>query len=400
MTRQHSLSSLDDSTSCWVGIASLLQKGHELLFSTPKQIDGLVSRREYGPLLRILLALLEDWQKDFESANCTSVHSELKPSFSRYQRTDENVVSKSMRWILAIEYEYVRVYVYSIVLQAVIERRRKEKTSPGDQIARGESQREDTDVLYDGLYLGYLTDAARSLLRVVVDEIFPDGCLLNIPVRTYSRILAAALYLLKVRLLPSFSRCLSLGMMNRADADGQTCAIEVKDREVQKSVELVIRTARALQSSVVDDVHLSTHWGNLLIGLCSSLSARATTTATPRSDLGMQQRIPPNNETMGNNQPIPQSGLEPQHNPSWNPSQSMSPPPTQSGVLNPAPYNPSSFYGIGTTPLTLGPDQSTNYDDMFSWTDPMGGMPITQMPWNGDQAIFDILTSVMGSENQ
>jgi len=56
-----------------------------------------------------------------------------------------------MRWILAVEYEYVRVYVYSIVLQAVIERRRKEKASPGDQIARGESQREDTDVLYDGL---------------------------------------------------------------------------------------------------------------------------------------------------------------------------------------------------------------------------------------------------------
>jgi hypothetical protein len=304
-----------------------------------------------------------------------------------------------MRWILAVEYEYVRVYVYSIVLQAVIERRRKEKTSPGDQIARGESQREDTDVLYDGLYLGYLTDAARSLLRVVVDEISPDGCLLNIPVRTYSRILTAALYLLKARLLPSFSWCLSLGM-NSADVDGQTCAIEVNDREVHKSVELVIRTARALQSSVVDDVHLSTHWGNLLISLCSSLSARATQAATPRSDLGIQQRIPPNNETMRNNLPIPQGGFEPQRNPSGNPTQSMSPPPAQSGVLNPAPYNPSYFYGIGTISPALGPDQSLNYDDMFSWTDPMGGMPITQMPWNGDQAIFDILTSVMGSENQ
>jgi hypothetical protein len=304
-----------------------------------------------------------------------------------------------MRWILAIEYEYVRVYVYSIVLQAVIECQRKEKASPGDQIARGESQHEDTDVLYDGLYLGYLTDAARSLLRVVVDEIFPDGCLLNIPVQAYSRILTAALYLLKARLLPSFSRCSLLGMMSHADVDGQTCAIEVKDREVQKSVELVIRTARALQSSVVDDVHLSTHWGNLLISLCSSLSARATTTATPRFDLGMQQRNPPNNETVGNNQTIPQSGFEPQRNSSGSPLQSMSPPPVQSGMLNPAPYNPPYFYGI-TIPPAFGPDQSTDYDNMFSWTDPMGGMPITQMPWNGDQAIFDILASVMGSENQ
>jgi hypothetical protein len=189
-------------------------------------------------------------------------------------------------------------------------------------------------------------------------------------------------------------------MMNSADADGQTCAIEVKDKEVQKSVELIIRTARALQSSVVDDVHLSTHWGNLLISLCSSLSARATQTAAPTSDLGMQQHIPPNNETMRNNQPIPQSDFEPQHKPSGSPSQPMSPRPAQSGVLNPAPYNPSYFYGIGTISPALGPDQSTNYDDMFSWTDPMGGMSITQMPWNGDQAIFDILNSVMGSEIQ
>jgi hypothetical protein len=105
-----------------------------------------------------------------------------------------------MRRILAIEYEHVRVYVYSIVLQAVIERRRKEKDSPSDQISRIDGQREDTDELYDGLYLGYLTDAARSLLRVVVDEIFSEGSLLYVPVRTYSRILSAALYLLKVRL--------------------------------------------------------------------------------------------------------------------------------------------------------------------------------------------------------
>jgi hypothetical protein len=104
-----------------------------------------------------------------------------------------------MRWTLAIEYEYVRVYIYSIVLQAVIERRRKEKGSPSDQIVRTDGQREDTDVLYDGLYLGYLTDAARSLLRVVVDDIFPEGCLLYVTVRIYSSILSAALYLLKVR---------------------------------------------------------------------------------------------------------------------------------------------------------------------------------------------------------
>jgi hypothetical protein len=99
-----------------------------------------------------------------------------------------------MRSILGVEYEYVRVYIYSIVLQAVIERR-KEKSPMGESNLKSGDQ--DSDVLYDTLYLGYLTDAARSLLGIVVDDLFSAGYLLDIPVRTYSRILAAALYLLK-----------------------------------------------------------------------------------------------------------------------------------------------------------------------------------------------------------
>jgi len=159
----------------------------------------------------------------------------------------------------------------------------------------------------------------------------------------------------------------------------------------------------ALQSSVVDDVHLSPHWGKLLAGLCSSLRTRATQTVTPRSDLEMQQqRIPANyvSETVTNNQPIPQSGFIPQSKPSVNPSQSISPPlSNQPGTLNPASYTQSYSYDFGTVPPAFNADQSLTYDELFSWTDPMSGMDITQMPWNGDQAIFDILSSGMGPEN-
>lgn len=86
-----------------------------------------------------------------------------------------NIVSKTMRSILGMEYEYVRVYVYSIVLQAVIGRR-TEKASASETNLKVEDQ-QDSDVLYDRLYLGYLTDAARSLLSIVVDELFSEGYL-------------------------------------------------------------------------------------------------------------------------------------------------------------------------------------------------------------------------------
>jgi hypothetical protein len=40
---------------------------------------------------------------------------------------------------------------------------------------------------------------------------------------------------------------------------------------------------------------------------------------------------------------------------------------------------------------------------MFFWPDPLGQifeMDMTQVPWNGDQAMFEMLASVLDSENK
>jgi hypothetical protein len=70
MERQTMLASADDIGRCWVGIASCLKKGHEMLFSTPKQTSEIINKREYDPLLRILQKLLDEWRRDFDTANC------------------------------------------------------------------------------------------------------------------------------------------------------------------------------------------------------------------------------------------------------------------------------------------------------------------------------------------
>jgi hypothetical protein len=73
---------------------------------------------------------------------------------------------------------------------------------------------------------------------------------------------------------------------------------------------------------------------------------------------------------------------------------------TQTGILNLSSYNPTYIHNLATIQASLGPAPQFNYNDMFSWADPMGGMDITQMSWNGDQAIYDILASVVDFENQ
>ena len=47
-------------------------------------------------------------------------------------------------------------------------------------------------------YIGEVIDASRNILRVVVDGLLPDDYLKHTPVRTYFRVLSAAMFLLKV----------------------------------------------------------------------------------------------------------------------------------------------------------------------------------------------------------
>jgi hypothetical protein len=47
-------------------------------------------------------------------------------------------------------------------------------------------------------YFMEVVTSARSILQTVVEELLPDDRLKHIPIRTYSRILAGAMFCLKV----------------------------------------------------------------------------------------------------------------------------------------------------------------------------------------------------------
>jgi hypothetical protein len=96
-------------------------------------------------------------------------------------------VAKQTRCILTIEYEYAQLCVFSLALQAAINRNCRENTS-----SRLESSSEEEK------HLRETVRAARTVLRTVLDDLLPYGSLTYIPVRSYSRLLGATLILLKV----------------------------------------------------------------------------------------------------------------------------------------------------------------------------------------------------------
>jgi hypothetical protein len=127
-------------------------------------------------------------------------------------------VPTHMRHILSIEYEYCRVYLHSLALQAVIQRcventpqtRAAHTYRPG---VNGRDSREDSSksnggtiasqvirkwLKNDGPHIGEIVDGAHNVLRIVSEGLLPDGYLKHCPVRTYFRIISVAVILLKV----------------------------------------------------------------------------------------------------------------------------------------------------------------------------------------------------------
>ncbi|KAM0811279.1 putative Zn(2)-C6 fungal-type domain-containing protein [Seiridium cardinale] len=241
---------LDDQIiHCWVGISNAMHNGNEKLFRSHKHTTHIIQSGEYTTELQKFQPILKDWWKTFEQIRM--------PTFIRH--------------ILTIEYEYVRIYVNSLALQAVVERSTTNAGNPHNTIPNFHSTtmgapptQVQTQNLLGALPLGTLggfgvedqefikevVNGCRNLLKTVVDGLLPGGYLKHAPVRTYFRIISGAMFLLK------------------------TFALGAPKSDVELSISLMDRTVDALRDCVVDDVHLGTRFGDLLESLTLRLRVR------------------------------------------------------------------------------------------------------------------------------
>jgi hypothetical protein len=236
---------LDDQIiHCWAGISNAMHLGNEKLFKTRKHTTEIIQSGKYVDLLRDFTPLLKDWYREFELFRL--------PQYIRH--------------ILTIEYEYVRIYINSLSLQAVVERctNNAGNTSSSGNGLQPTHLSPQTMINYGKLPLGQLggftvhdqeyvrevVDGSRNLLRTVVEGLLPGGYLKHAPVRTYFRIISGAMFLLK------------------------TFALGAPRSDVKLSIELMDATVEALRNCIVDDVHLGIRFADLLESLTSRLRNR------------------------------------------------------------------------------------------------------------------------------
>lgn len=236
---------LDDQIiHCWAGISNAMHLGNEKMFRTRKHTTEIIQSGKYVELLREFSPMLRDWYREFELFRL--------PQFIRH--------------ILTIEYEYVRIYVNSLSLQAVVERctNHAGTGASGNGQAPTQQLSPQTMINYGKLPLGQLggftvhdqeyvrevVNGSRNLLRTVVEGLLPGGYLKHAPVRTYFRIISGAMFLLK------------------------TFALGAPRSDVKISIDLMDATVEALRNCVVDDVHLGIRFADLLETLTSRLRNR------------------------------------------------------------------------------------------------------------------------------
>lgn len=229
----------------WLRMAALMREGNQKIYPNKAFTRDLIRNGDYKAVLQSFQDPLRIWREHFD--NCA--------------------MPKYMRHVLEIEYEYCRVYINALALQAVAERCANEqlfqnserRVEPTGSAVTANGARGDIAIPPQTLakLLGgdrnnvlQVGDAARNLLKVVVNGLYPGEYLRHAPVRTYFRIISASIVMLK-----SFS-------------------LGASESDVSDSLTLMDKTVEALRGCIVDDVHVASRFADLLDTLTQNLKPR------------------------------------------------------------------------------------------------------------------------------
>ncbi|RDW63145.1 Zn(II)2Cys6 transcription factor domain-containing protein [Aspergillus mulundensis] len=226
---------VDKMHDCWLGISKIMYQANQLLFASSEQTSDLIRSGRYRDQIDRFQFFFREWRQNMDSI-------ELHPA---------------MRHILIIEYEYTRLYVNSLALQAVVDR--WTTMSNEDAQAQNKPSSASGNTSFNVLmelyrvnepFIQEVVNSSRKILTTVLEGLVPGDHLKHAPVRTCFRILSGMIFLLK------------------------TFTLGAKEDDVRVSLDLQDRTVEALRTCVVDDIHLSHAIARLLELLTANIRTR------------------------------------------------------------------------------------------------------------------------------
>ena len=212
-----------------IEITKLRKTTSELFFPSKSATRQIMTSGKYITLLDHFQPLVAQWYQKFDQTQFTS-----KYTAASLLLLMDLALPRSSRQMLFIDYSYVRMYINSIAIQAVVERAKTKgaMTILDQEFAKKENRRE-----YQ--FIQEVVEASRSILATAVDLATAD-LLRYCPVRVFISVTSASIFLLKA---------VSLG---------------TRQSELDKSLDTLERCIHALRYKTYDDMHLSSRYGMLL----------------------------------------------------------------------------------------------------------------------------------------
>ncbi|KAL5343194.1 hypothetical protein BJX70DRAFT_210109 [Aspergillus crustosus] len=281
---------IDKMHDCWLGISKIMYQSNQLLFASNEQTSDLIRSGRYREQIDKFQPFLREWRQNIDA-------TELHPA---------------MRHILMIEYEYTRLYVNSLALQAVVDRwttmsneAAQAQGKPGSASGSGGSFHVLMELYrVNEPFIQEVVDASRKILTTVLDGLVPGDHLKHAPVRTCFRILSGMIFILK------------------------TFTLGAKEDDVRVSLDLQDRTVEALRTCVVDDIHLSHAIARLLELLTTNIRTRflrfAPHDRSGENDVQDRASAPASQPHSPRPRDTPQNRRDAINNHTWHPSHSSS----------------------------------------------------------------------------
>ena len=270
-----------DLTTCWVDLTRLVRSFSEISFPSQIATDITLRNGRYIGILEHFQHLLRQWWNRYLSiagkAQSASYFYRLTAYVCLY--TGSNVKHD----LLLIEYQYVRVYINSLTLQAIAAR----MTVGTYSSLRGQYEID----AQDNASVREIIDGCTSILQTVL-KLDETGHLKYIPNRISVRIASASMYLLKVS--PESYRTPKLAVPSRSRSSmliifpfllhKQALAVGVQRREFNSSLQLLDHSIRSLRAGAVDDMHLTAHYASLLENHIQALQGRFVCISNPMTN--------------------------------------------------------------------------------------------------------------------
>jgi hypothetical protein len=231
----------DATLHFWLRMATLVKQGNTKVFPNKETTRNLIRTKKYREVLAELQPPMDAWRRDFNACK---------------------QIPKLMRSVLLIEWEYARAYIMSLSLQAIAERCARDDVHPMDpplEMARSVTKAGDIPMTPAALsqhfsgersFVLKVAESARNVLKIVVEDLYPNDALRHAPVRTYFRIISVAILMFKTFVLGAF------------------------ESDVSGSLSLLDQTIDALRTCIVDDVHIASRFAELLETLTKNLKPR------------------------------------------------------------------------------------------------------------------------------